>query len=403
AAEFKEVVLREAKIGGQIDMTGSKFNGKLDMASLEVESHLFMRGAAEFKEVVLREAKIGGQIDMTGSKFTGTLVMDSLEVESSLFMRDSAEFADIILFGAKVMGDLQMYTSKFTGELDMTLLQVGDNLDMKNAEIINSSPIRLAFAKIGGNLDLSGSTFKSFDLIGTRISREFRLSSKKTVDMPDIGDAEWDGVSKLTLHNTKVGVLQDSKESWPDNIELDGFTYDRLGKFFIFKDGGSVEATRDFKWLKEWLGKQKDYSPQPYEYLASVLQKSGLEGMAKDILYTSRERKRSEVVTGLNWCGLTILKYAIGYGYRIYYSILWIIFFIIAGMFCVWRNKEGRERGIIWSLFYSLDIILPIIRLDERHYEIELNGFAKYYFYFHIVIGFVLASFVIAGISGLTQ
>ncbi len=66
-------------------------------------------------------------------------------------------------------------------------------------------------------------------------------------------------------------------------------------------------------------------------------------------------------------------------------------------------NKEGKERNIGWCAFYSLDLLLPIIKLDERHYKIELEGVARYYFYFHIVIGFILASFVAAGISGLVQ
>ncbi len=127
--------------------------------------------------------------------------------------------------------------------------------------------------------------------------------------------------------------------------------------------------------------------------------------MANSILYESRERNRTETATGLNWFGLTILKYVIGhgYGYRIFISLIWVIVFGGVGTILMRINKEGKERNISWCIFYSLDLLLPIIKLDERHYKIELEGAARYYFYFHIVIGFILASFVAAGISGLVQ
>jgi hypothetical protein len=56
-----------------------------------------------------------------------------------------------------------------------------------------------------------------------------------------------------------------------------------------------------------------------------------------------------------------------------------------------------------YGFSYSLDMLLPIIRLNESHYDIILKGFAKYYFYGHIILGYVLASFLIAGLSGITK
>ncbi len=42
-----------------------------------------MRDGAEFAEVVLVSAKIGIQMDLTGSKVTGKLDMNGMEVEAS--------------------------------------------------------------------------------------------------------------------------------------------------------------------------------------------------------------------------------------------------------------------------------------------------------------------------------
>ena len=48
-------------------------------------------------------------------------------------------------------------------------------------------------------------------------------------------------------------------------------------------------------------------------------------------------------------------------------------------------------------------MLLPFVRLSERHYKNDLQGWPKYYFFIHAIIGYVLAFFVIAGLSGLTD
>lgn len=53
--------------------------------------------------------------------------------------------------------------------------------------------------------------------------------------------------------------------------------------------------------------------------------------------------------------------------------------------------------------FYSLDLLLPIIELHKPHYDIVLDGVARYYFAFHKLMGYVLASFLVAGLAGLTK
>jgi len=56
-----------------------------------------------------------------------------------------------------------------------------------------------------------------------------------------------------------------------------------------------------------------------------------------------------------------------------------------------------------YGVSYSFDLLLPIIRLREQHYCIDLAGWARYYFYIHKIMGWVLASFLVAGLSGLTK
>lgn len=55
------------------------------------------------------------------------------------------------------------------------------------------------------------------------------------------------------------------------------------------------------------------------------------------------------------------------------------------------------------AVVYSLDMLLPIVELEKAHANIVLDGLAPYYFYFHKIMGYVLASFLIAGLAGLTK
>ena len=103
-----------------------------------------------------------------------------------------------------------------------------------------------------------------------------------------------------------------------------------------------------------------------------------------------------------------MLNYTIGYGYgfRYFYSLIWMVALVVLGTVVFLRTEEGKTKNISFGIEYSLDMLLPIIKLREIHYRIDFNdGWrpARIYFYFHQLMGYVLAFFVIAGLSGLTK
>jgi len=390
-AEFKEVVLLSAKIGGQLSMIGSKFTGKLDMNSLEVESSLIMRGGAEFKEVDIGSANVGGQTDMTGSKFTGKLEMGSLEANSSLLM-SGAEFKEVDLTAAKIGGQLSIIGSKFTGQLIMDSLEAGSHIFMSGGAEFNE--VILVAAKIGGGIDISNSKFKSLKMDGTQVKKELRLGSKEHLP------TKWDKNSKLMLRNAEVGAIQDLSDAWPDELELVGFTYSQLSGLGAGKSHSMTK--KDILGRKVWLNKQKSYSPQPYEQLGKVLREAGYKNEANDILYEGKMRELRES-NGLTWMGLFLQLIVVGFGYRYRFAFIWVIALTFIGAFVLRATGQGLANGMPCGFAYSIDMLLPIIRLNESHYTVRLVGFAKYYFYFHIISGYALASFLIAGLSGITK
>ena len=393
-AEFADVVLRSAHVGGNLSLIGSKVTGTLDMDGLRVRS-LFMRDQAAFAEVVLRNAHVGEQLSLTGSKVTGTLNMNGLRVDRSLLMGNKAEFTDVVLARAHIGGDLSLSGSNVTGALNMDGLRVDSSLFLsRRAEF--HGPIDLVFGRIGGTLELAGGIFhQDVDLTGTAITAELRLGSAKHPP------AQWRGKPTLTLRNARAEAIQDLSDAWPAQaIELTGFTYRSLGGFHAAQR--DPMGGRSVEWFQAWLGKQKEYAAAPYEQLASVLRSQGRPRDADEILYTNRERERSQA-SFFRYLWLTAMKYVIGYGYHIDRALIWVAVLILAGIAVLRLSGEGKRNAIPYGIVYSFDMLLPVIQLRKSHYDIDLQGWPRYYFYLHKVMGYVLASFLIVGISGLTK
>ena len=81
----------------------------------------------------------------------------------------------------------------------------------------------------------------------------------------------------------------------------------------------------------------------------------------------------------------------------------WVVFVTCVGAALLYRFKEYDRDGKHLGLCYSFDMLLPVIRLREHHYDVDLTTKAKYYFYVHKIVGYVLVSAVIAGLSDLAN
>jgi uncharacterized protein YjbI with pentapeptide repeats len=400
-ANFRDVNLGNAKVGGQLSLIGATVAGTLTMNDLEVGQSLLMRGpGAAFQDVSLANAKVGGQLAMVGATVAGTLFMNGLEIGQSLFMQEGATFKDVDLTGAKVGGQLAMVGATVAGTLNMDSLEVGRDLFMGSATL--EKRIDLIFSRIGSNLDFSsadcsGTEFAEFDLSGTRIDGELRLGSG---DRPP---PKWGRGARLTLRNTHVGTLQDRSDdktdAWPTELQLAGFTYGRLGGF---RSAEANMLARDIDWYIRWLARDPSYTPQPYEHLAAVFRAAGEPTKADRILYESRERARREAAWP-RWLGLSLLKLTIGYGLGLRYfrALWWVGAITLLGTVVLVQSGQGPV-GDAAKVLYSLDQLLPIVEL-ANYDNVVLTGRVFYYFVAHKLIGWLLGSFLVAGLAGLTQ
>ena len=150
--------------------------------------------------------------------------------------------------------------------------------------------------------------------------------------------ARWEQTASLVLRNAHVGALQDwwrnppgqswrgrlwgqvaaffrrapgprrargaflAENSWPKELELEGFTFDRLGGLYGTGEEADMMA-RPSSCYVEWLRKDLGSSAQPYEHLASLFRRAGDPGKANALLFAARERQRRLALSGVDRSG----------------------------------------------------------------------------------------------------
>lgn len=379
-ANFTSITLVFAHIGGLLELSSSTVTGLLNMPGIGVDQVLLMRNKAQFNKVVLQGAHVE-QLDLSGSTVADMLNMSQIHVDQALLMGNDANFTGIDLTVAHIGGQLDLRSSKVTGKL------AGDYIDVTQTVYLGSGAtfadeIDLTSAKLGQDLYLSGGIFyKNVDLSGAQIGGILGLKS-----------AQWMySAATLDLTEATTGGI-DLSHSWPNKIYLNGLTYRNLSNLATNFSRAQAET---------WFGKQ-DYAPQPYEQLASVLQANGLIGDATAIRYAGKERER-RAASGLRWVWLSLLNYSIGFGYHLEYAFAWALGFVLLGWTVLYATGQRTKHGTTLGLVYSFDMLLPLVQLSKKHDDVDLDPWPQRYFYAHKIIGVILTSFIVAGISGLTK
>lgn len=389
--------LEDSWLGGELDLNGARLNSFVSLNNVEVT------GAVDMVSV-----RVGGNLEMSGSKFLAKLDMNSIRVEASLYMREKAEFEEIDLISGRIDNCLDLNRGIFNNTINMDGIVVGTSVFAREATFNDTFEVNLAYAHIGSTLDLSGASLGSLNLASTTISAGLNLGSGK------LKEPSWAENSTLILWNTSVKAVQDAGSvSWPDNLELEGFTYS-LGGLGTTDDSNIL--LRKSKEFIKWLELDKTFSPQPYEYLAKVLSDAGFPSKANDVRHAARVRSRKEALVSNNhkkpeywrWFGLLLLQSIIGFGLgtRYFRVLIWLLIFALIGFLVLYNSNNIGHQNLFEMAWASFDITLPIITLNESYEEYifsDCSNSVKTYFYFQKMIGYILGGFIVAGLAGLTQ
>jgi hypothetical protein len=296
-------------------------------------------------------------------------------------------------------------------KLVLTGARIDHTLNFDKSAVANQKPddddpidLDLRSINVGVDLIMTRGIFKDVDLEYAEIGR-LHLSDSHflgTVNMTgasikgalDFGDPlpHW-GDTDLILRNVKADTIPIVTKGWPPKKHVSGLTYRAL--FPSEVDVANTNVIRD--WLKD-----SERAAQTYEQLAGVLQAQGNMELATQVRIEGKnqERDRSPWQDKV-WLWVSYLT--VGYGYNPIASIYPIAIFICFGWFALRVTGDCKRHEIPLGLAYSFDMLIPLIRLREKHYSIELSQCGRQYFYVHKIVGWILASFLIAGLAGITK
>jgi hypothetical protein len=432
-----EVNLESARFDGLLTFDSSTFDKGINADSLEVSSHLFLRNGAEVRNapLVLASAKIRGQLSLDGSTFDKGIKAENLEVSGHLSLRNGmVRNEPFVLLSANVEGDLQMTGSTLEEGITFQDSVIRGDLFLTNTTVKNATNNKersqISFVQIEGWLDLSGAELPGLDLTGATIG-ELRLGSKQSAPPKWTANAEQQSYLIL-LDRLETSEPCPNEDAWPQQLNLQGLVYEQLGA-----DPGTDIAEmrerkdmreRDACWYEKWLGRDSHFAHQPYRQLATVLRAMGDPDRAEDVLYAARDRERAKAWADgeyLNAAWLYLLKKLIGYGIGNgpFLVLYWVLMFTLIGMavlaFSPWarkncwapdKSKKDQAKCLAWMFGASLDHLLPIVSLNKEFEDFfndrkhqRLNGWQLGYFAVHALLGFLLGSFVVAALAGLTQ
>ena len=317
-------------------MTGSRFAGPLDMRGIKVAQDLLM-DAGSYQDIAIPDGDIGYNLRLDGSHVAGSLTMPAAHIGHVLSLGKKGTFdGPVDLAYVKVDGGVLLTGSTFAKGVDLDGAVIGEGLSVTEGARIFGL-LSMTFAKVGSNVDLTGGSFDSVDLTGTTIGAEIRLASKGYAAI------DWRPAAKLVLRNVSAKALQDLPDAWPTALDLEGFTYERLGGYRETENNDV--AARESKAFIDWLAKEKQYSPQPYRTLADVLRNAGFPDKAKEILYAGYLRQWHES-SGLTWFWLGMRWAIIGFGIYPERSAIWILILVPLGAFIFGFEPQVRMRAM---------------------------------------------------------
>jgi len=406
----------------------------IDGDGLTVDGDLLLTDGFHSKaKVSLSGARIGQDLDCSGGEFRTTcdkaLIADNAKITGNVYLIDGFRaFGEVTMLAAEIGGSLYCDRTRLSNPGDNALS--ADGLSVAGDIILSSGffegNVRLIGASVDGNLECEAAKF----VAGSRLDAQQANIAGTFVwtGVSNIGATETASLS-LDLGQASVGRFEDDIESWPrkGGLVLNGLEYGRIAN-------GPTDAKARLQWLAKQGGSLR---PQPYQHLVKIMREIGDDAGAKQVLisFEDEHRKQETNVFRRLWRG--VLKYTIAYGYRPYYALGWAVLVVLIGA-CLFGR--GRSAGIVapsdkdaYQFFtdnahlapiyyprfsspvYSLDAFLPIINLGLKdHWTPNANlgvrvlghtggWWLRDYLWVHIILGWVLTTLFVAGISGVVS
>lgn len=455
-----EVNFRGSYIGGDFqcsdgkfrNIQGNRYDVSLNLSGSEIKGDVFFNYYFESNGIVkLSNSFIGGNLNCCMGKFYNesyghlsppSLVADNTEIKGSVLLN----------YGFHSIGKIQLNNTLIGGDLHCQNAYFETNKNSNSNEDNLTGPLKNILGDVS-SLDANGIDIKGYvqlsekfiaegwiRYVGAKIGETFVL----VVDNPNL--------MSIDLRSARISTIEDSKESWPKHgyLALDGLIYEKIAQ------GSPVDGAERLDWIRRQNLKD-NFSPQPYEQAARVLQASGHQEAAIRVLIGKQDDLRkygglSKVKQFWNW----FLSRTIAHGYKPHRALLFSLAIVFIGLiifdlgythgliepseleaYLIAKTRDSSTPAPIYpgsksspkmikmppsypefySLMYSVDVFLPIIDFHQESFwiprasrgkeispfKLRWGGVLLAYFWVHILLGWVFTSLWVAGFTGLIR
>lgn len=355
-------------------------------------------------DLTIAGATVADEIDLSNSQIAGSLAI--MHVTADRINFSAAEVGNQLIFynciiqpnkTSRAVENINLYSIRTKQSVYINRVNVDDSRTVMHDDIY------LDGAEIEGDLILLGTHLSRMNARSSSISGSLGVGLNGNA--PPVWTS-WGNESALDLTNAHLGGIRSPEriDVWPASVYFHNLSFKSFSADFC----GTNPCPHATSWYGEWLNKQagERKSFEPYKQLIDLLIAQGQVSEAADLGVTGHDVERADAYQHgelIRWFLLTLYRYTVGYGYKLYWVFFSIFFFVILGAAIFRQTPEARRRQMPIGLFYSFDLLLPIIRLRELHYKIDLKGKARYYFYFHKLVGWALSLILVAALSGITK
>jgi hypothetical protein len=398
------VSLRGAHVGGELSFAGARLHNP-DGYALFADSLLVEQDMDLIKAVADGEVLVGGHVrgllNLHGARLNNrgkrALSSAGLVVDKAVFLRGgfTAE-GEVHLPAARIGGRLFLDNATFVnaGKVALELNKLTVDQDMFCRGLTVRGTINLHSAQVGGQLDFSEATLTDPDheqvsLAGQNLRAAGLVLGWQT---PPAGQVD--------LSHAHVGVLVDPEEGWPQSLGLRDFVYD------VLDERPEVKVKDRLGWLRR---DPRGYAPQPYEQLAAVYRRAGRDEDARRVAIEKQRRRRTTLPAPAKAWGL-VLDGLVGYGYRTWLAALWLLGFLALGTWifaaahpqAMTPTKPPNELPAFQPAVYAADVLLPIVDLRQQDAWLP-HGFALWWSWVSILVGWILTTAVVAALTGILK
>lgn len=383
----------------QLNLSGSVLPG-LNAATLRVDGVLRMTDCLVRGPVRLGGVQIAGAVFLDRARFTGAasgpadggapapealLALNHASVGDDLWAPGLRVDGGLRLDGGSVRGSVNLDDAVLTAPggtaLDAETLTVG--ADLRGMRLRVRGRFNLRGARIPGQLNLAHARLSEPGGVALRASScvigELWLRRAAPVE------------GAVNLRRSQVELLHVAPDIWPDNVRLDGLTYGTLAPH--------EPAERRLAVLER---DGDGYVPYSYEQLAASYRRIGDDAAARTVQLAKQRRQRRGLARYARLWG-HVQDLTVGYGFRPMRAVTWMLSLLTVASVAYGsrppRPLKADEAPDFNPVFYSLDLLLPIIDFGQERAFTPEGGGLQWLAYVLIITGWILATTVAAGVT----